>query len=111
MFAPFTPFITEEIYQEYFRGNEKDKSIHISKWPTGFEIKQNKDDEEKFNHLLEIISKIRQEKTKANKPMNSEIKLTMESKEMKILKNMVNDLKGVTNSNEIKEGKFSVDFI
>ena len=111
MFAPFTPFITEEIYQEYFKINEKDKSVHISKWPIEFEIKQNKDDEEKFNHLLDIISKIRQEKTKANKPMNSEIKLIIESKEMKILKDMINDLKGVINSNEIKEGKFSVDFI
>jgi valyl-tRNA synthetase len=33
LFAPFIPFITEEIYQILFRQYEKDKSIHISLWP------------------------------------------------------------------------------
>ena len=33
LIAPIMPFITEEIYQEYFKKIEKDKSIHISGWP------------------------------------------------------------------------------
>ena len=33
MFAPIIPFVTEEIYQEYFRKNEKTKSIHLMEWP------------------------------------------------------------------------------
>ena len=39
MFSPITPFITEEIYQEHFKKNEKFKSIHISSWPEKFKIK------------------------------------------------------------------------
>ena len=33
LIAPITPYITEEIYHLYFRQHEKEKSIHISKWP------------------------------------------------------------------------------
>jgi len=33
LFAPFFPHITEEIYQEYYKQFEKNKSIHISTWP------------------------------------------------------------------------------
>ena len=39
LFAPIMPFITEEIYQEYFRKHEGEKSIHISKWTETFKIK------------------------------------------------------------------------
>jgi valyl-tRNA synthetase len=110
MFSPITPFITEEIYQTHFKKNEKDKSIHISSWPEKFDIKSKKDDEIKLNLLLEIISQVRQEKTKANKPMNSQIILTLEPERAKIIKDMLDDLKGVTNS-EIKEGEFKVEFL
>ena len=33
MFAPFMPFITEELYLSFYRRYEKDKSIHKSFWP------------------------------------------------------------------------------
>lgn len=33
MLAPIMPHITEEIYQKYFKENEKSESIHISEWP------------------------------------------------------------------------------
>ncbi len=111
MFSPITPFITEEIYQEHFRSNEKEKSIHISKWPEELNIKQKKDDEEKLDLILDLISNVRQEKTKSNKPMNSEIRLTIESTKLKAVKDLIEDIKGVTNSREIKEGKFKVEFI
>jgi valyl-tRNA synthetase len=110
MFSPITPFITEEIYQEHFRKNEKSKSIHISSWPEELKLKSKKDDNVKFNLILEVISQVRQEKTKSNKPMNSEIKLTLESNRLKIIKNMIDDLKSVTNSHEIEEGDFKVEF-
>ncbi|MDD5700079.1 MAG: valine--tRNA ligase [Candidatus Nanoarchaeia archaeon] len=111
MFCPITPFITEEIYQVHFRKTEKEKSIHISSWPEELDIKSKKDDEERFSLMLEIISQVRQEKTKANKPMNSEIKLMLEPNKIKILGDMIEDLKNVTNAREIKEGKFSVEFL
>ena len=33
LMAPITPFITEELYQAYFKQHEKAKSIHLIKWP------------------------------------------------------------------------------
>ena len=60
--------------------------------------------------MLEIIYQVRQEKTKANKPMNAPIKLTIEARRLKIIKDMLNDLKSVTNSSDITEGDFAVVF-
>ena len=54
---------------------------------------------------------VRQEKTKAHKPMNSEIVLTLEKKDKTKLKNVLSDLKDVVNASEIKEGKFKVEFV
>ncbi len=106
--APIMPFITEYIYQEHFKKYEKDKSIHLSKWPSEKIINKSED----FDLLLEVISKIRKEKTKANKPMNAEIILTLEKNIQKELHKMIDDLRAVTNAKEIKEGKqFIVDFI
>ena len=33
LMAPIMPFITEELYQLYYRKHEKTKSIHLTKWP------------------------------------------------------------------------------
>ncbi|MBI2108107.1 valine--tRNA ligase [Candidatus Woesearchaeota archaeon] len=33
LMAPIMPYVTEEIYQHYFRQHEKPKSIHLSGWP------------------------------------------------------------------------------
>jgi valyl-tRNA synthetase len=108
LIAPIMPFITEEIYQTYFRKQEKDKSIHISTWP---DIKKEQKTDE-FDLFIEILSKIRQEKTKAQKSMKSEIILTMDKAAYAKLKDLLQDLKDVSNSKEIKEGKeFKIEFI
>jgi valyl-tRNA synthetase len=116
IFAPIIPFITEEIYQKYFKKNENQKSIHISNWPKYNEKKlkkENEKDTEKFSNkwflLKDLISKVRTEKTKMQKPMNYEITLTIEKKDKNILKDILNDLKDVTNTKKIKEGKFLVE--
>ncbi|MBI4143400.1 valine--tRNA ligase [Candidatus Woesearchaeota archaeon] len=33
LMAPIIPFITEELYQMYFKSHGKEKSIHLTKWP------------------------------------------------------------------------------
>jgi len=106
LIAPIIPFITEEIYQTYFKKHEKDKSIHISRWPRSDKEKKSKD----WGILINIISKIRKEKTKAKKPMNAEIILSLDRKDHNALKELIQDLKNVTNAPEIKTGKFKVEF-
>ncbi|MCX6749360.1 MAG: valine--tRNA ligase [Candidatus Pacearchaeota archaeon] len=119
LIAPIMPFITEKIYQEHFRKNEKDKSIHISGWP---KCTPNVELTSKvWPLLLEIISRIRQEKSIAKKSMNAEIILTLDKNYLGRHHNIINhnryfpgiieDLKHVTNAKEIKEGKFKVEFI
>lgn len=119
LMSPITPFITEKIYQEHFRKNEKVKSIHLSEWP---KLSANSELVSKvWPTLLEIISRVRQEKSTAKKPMNSEIILTLDKDYVgkgfriidhnKLFAGIIEDLKHVTNAKEIKEGKFKVEFI
>jgi valyl-tRNA synthetase len=108
LIAPIMPFITEEIYQTYFKKFEKDKSIHISKWPEKFKVKENK--KNILDSLFNIISKIRQAKTKAKKPMNAECIVSLEKKDYDKVKDLLQDLKDVMNIKEIKTGKFKVEF-
>ena len=108
LFAPIIPFITEKIYKENYKNKEKIKSIHICEWPKFEKIKENKLDE--WVLLLDLISKIRQEKSNAKKPMNAEIILTISKDNFSDLKDFIEDLKDVSNAVEIKEGNFKVEF-
>lgn len=108
MFAPITPFMVEEIYLNNFKKFEKDKSIHLSKWPKQGDVKEK--DLESWEKWKNIISNVRQKKTEAKKSMKQEIILTME-KSKHFPEETLEDLKNVTNAREIKKGKFKVEFI
>lgn len=107
LFAPFMPYITEEIYQIYFRKTEKEKSIHLSSWP---EYKRETPTLE-LEIFFELLKKVRQEKSLAKKSMKVEVILTIEKDKLDKLKDMLLDFKSVTNAKEIKEGNFSVEII
>ncbi len=109
MLAPIMPFITEHLYQTHFRKYEKCKSIHISEWPKYKNLEKGTYDKT-FNKLIAIIRRVRQEKTKAQKSMNSEIILTITKEDKLKIKELIQDLKAVTNASEIKTGKFKVEF-
>jgi valyl-tRNA synthetase len=101
------PFITEDIYQKYYRKNEKIKSIHLTKWPSSSGDRDSKD----FDLFIEILGKIRQEKSLNKKSMNSQIILTIRKEDAKQLKEVIEDLKDVANALEIREGELKVDFV
>jgi len=107
LIAPIMPFITEEIYLSYFKNDKKDKSIHISKWPEYLEEKNSSE----FDLFIEILGKVRQEKTLAKKSMKAEIVLHLEKETINKIKDILEDLKDVTNAKEIKEGIFKVEFV
>ncbi len=110
LFSPITPFITEEIYQNHFKKYEQENSIHLTSWPEQIKIKENKNDEIIWSKLIEIIGKVRQAKSEAKKAMNSEISLSLNAEDKKILAPIIFDLKAVVNAKEIKEGEFKVEF-
>jgi len=107
MTAPFMPYITEELYQKYFRKDFKEKSIHLTEWP---EFRKEKKSEE-LDIFYSLLEKIRHEKSLAKKSVKAEIILTLEPKDIEKLKDMIDDFKAVANAREIKEGKFRVDFV
>jgi len=61
--------------------------------------------------FVDLLTKIRAEKTKARKSMNTECILTINKINYEDLKNLIEDLKAVTNASEIKTGKFKVEFL
>lgn len=108
MIAPIMPHVSEEIYQDYFAKKEKKKSIHISDWPKKFNLKGDLKDGEK---AVEIITKVRQFKTKHKKSLKEEVNLVLDKKLEKSLKPFLKDLEAVCNT-KIEFGKqFKISFI
>ena len=86
LMAPFTPFITEEVYQKYFRKLEKVKSIHISSWPeSGKEIYKGD-----WEIIKENISKVRQAKSNAHVSLNTPVEITLPKKDYRVIKDYEN---------------------
>ena len=59
LMAPFTPFITEKIYQESYKGRKKEESIHLYDWPEPEKEKINRELEKKMNTAQEVNETIR----------------------------------------------------
>ncbi len=101
LFAPIMPFITEEIYQNYFKENEKYESIHLSKWPEFYIIDRNAI--KIGNEFVEVLKEVRQTKAKLGKSLKEIVKiLTVKGNN---LKNVEEDLKAVTKAEKIIYGK------
>ncbi len=107
LMAPITPFITEEIYQDFFRKFEKEKSIHLTEWPK-FERKPDKEAEKIGSLFIEILQKVRKVKADKKVSLKKEIILHLGKNELKRLQPAIEDLKAVTNA-EIKEGSFKIE--
>ncbi len=111
LMAPITPYITEELYHKYFKTTEKSNSIHSEKWPVPLKVKSNKDDDQIWAKLIEIVSFVRQQKSKAQKSMKAEIILTIPKEDSKLLKPVLADIKSVCSAKEIKDGPLGVKFL
>jgi valyl-tRNA synthetase len=72
LYAPIMPFVTEEIFQTYFKHLGKEKSIHISKWPEEIKLSK-KIDISDFGSAVKAIDEIRKHKTKQNISLGAEI--------------------------------------
>lgn len=68
MLSPFTPFITEELYNELYNS---DKSIHLQAWPKQGKVK--KEILEQGKLMKEVISELRQYKINNKMSMSAEL--------------------------------------
>ena len=76
MYSPLMPFITEELYQAYFRKFEKIKSVHISPWPEPMEkLDFNQEEQTEFAKALLAIDEIRAYKSSQQLSQGKEIDL------------------------------------
>ncbi len=105
LIAPIMPHITEEVFQQYFSKTEKEKSIHISKWPQVKEEWIDKEAEEAGEILKKIVAAVRQFKQSKNISLGAELKAiylyTEDSKMQKVLNSVALDLQGVSRAQKI----------
>ena len=110
LFAITMPHITEEIYQDYFRKFEGEKSIHLTVLkPIDIEAEENII--QNGDEVLDIVSKVRQFKSENKLSLKTEIAdMTIQSQKLAFIKSCESDIKAVTSVREIKfeEGDFSV---
>ena len=91
--------------------NQKIKSIHISDWPNKIDFPETGVDEEVWNNFIEVLDKVRQIKSESQKSMRAEIILTIDKQDQDDISEVLDDLIAVTNTKEIKSGKFKVEFV
>jgi len=72
LYAPIMPFVTEEIFQTWFKHLEKVKSIHISSWPEEIKLKKSPDISD-FGSAIKAVDEIRKHKTKNGLSLGAEI--------------------------------------
>jgi valyl-tRNA synthetase len=109
MYAPIMPYITEEIYQLYFREKESCKSIHVSRLPEIDARLINDQLAEEFSAVVVIIAAVRKYKSEQNVSMKKELaKMTIETKN-KSLEKYFGLLKAVMSIKEVEFGRGEIE--
>jgi len=108
LMAPFTPHITEEIYQLFFAKKENCNSIHSSKWPE-FDSALVDEEAELIGDLgIDIINSVRRYKSEQQLSLKEDLQelilVSSEEKFQNRIKSIEKDLKAVL---KVKEIKFS----
>ena len=101
LMAPIMPFITEELYQLFFRSHEEAKSVHLAKWPSLNLIDGHAEHVGDF--AVAVVEFVRKEKTAKQISLKALIKkLTIKSKiEEKDFDSVEADIKAATSAEEI----------
>ena len=104
LWAPILPFVTEEIYQNFFKKYEKKESIHTTTWPS-LQKKSNTKLINMGNEFMNIVKEVRMFKTKQQKSLKEPVKLTLLKKyKQKFDKSLLADLQSTTNATQMKFG-------
>ena len=105
LYAPYLPFISEEIYQDYFRKKEKGKSIHLTSFYKPEKKFENSKVENEFEEVILIISSLRRFKSEHKLSMKKELsKVTISSPDV-FLEKYFGIIKKVMSIKEIGFGR------
>jgi len=84
MYAPFVPFVTEEIYQQLFAANGED-SVHATSLPVVEDWLEQIKSADSFGLVLEIVKQVRKYRSDKAMSFKAEIDLVrVETKETSI---------------------------
>jgi valyl-tRNA synthetase len=73
LFAPYLPFVTEEIYLGLFVRDSMPASIHVSLWPNADPALDDETSELTGARLVEIATAVRRYKSERNLPLGTEL--------------------------------------
>jgi isoleucyl-tRNA synthetase len=117
LLSPFTPFLTESLYQDFFRKFEKTESIHLTDWPKPNKKLINKkleEDMEIAEKIIEASLAARQlSKLKLRWPIQEVVIVSKDKKIAPAVKNVKEVLLAMCNTKSIKvldrepKGEFS----
>ena len=102
MLAPFCPHITDEVYHNLF--DSSISTVHSLTWPRLDTIPINKEKEEKGSILVEAISLIRNEKSKARLSLNAPLQrvvLQGPSKALAVVRDEESEVKNILKIREL----------
>ena len=111
-FAPFMPFVTEEVYQNFFSKFENEKSIHLTSWPTSEASLVDEGLETRGDGFVSIVGAIR--KYKSEKQVSQKVgisTLTIDcSDEMReFIEDSLEDLRAVSSSDSVVFGSADIE--
>ncbi len=101
LYAIYTPYITEYIYQDFYRNYEKEISLHQTLWKTHTEERVYIDFGE---HLKEVIANVRRDKTERQLSIKEpipELLITCPKKFHDFYRKSENDIKACTGAERI----------
>ena len=112
MFAPFIPFITEEVYQKFYSKYEEHPSIHLSSWPVADQSHIDDELEKAGEEMIAVVGAVRKYKSEKNVSQKTQLKLlTISCGEdtKRFIEDSLDDLKAVTGAISVSYGKGTID--
>ena len=106
MLHPFMPFITEEIWQKIKVDGD---SIMIQQYPTADELQINRDIENSFEYIKEVISSLRNIKAEMGISPAKEVKVIIKTSDEMELKTLEDNYIFITKLAKIEELKYGKD--
>ena len=106
LMAPFIPFTTERLYQNFFKKHEKNGSIHLFDWPKVNEKLINKTLEKEMSIVKDVVSMVLSLREKINRGIRWPVKEIIVVAKNKITKESIQKhrelIKQMTNCIDIK---------
>ena len=108
LYAPFIPFLTEELYKEYFKKFEKKKSVHLLKISSKEKNLSFSQAGKEIDKIIEIIYAVRKFKSENKLSLSQKISLIEIETKQKNIKKYFEIIKDTLMVHKINKGKGNI---